>query len=91
MKVTWTEEGLERLSSIQSQYFTSLETITYKKRLLLNIEEKILLLGKSIPAREQGWEGSYKIIVDKFIVYYAFSANQDTCYIEYFKHSRQQS
>lgn len=89
MRLEWTEQALEGFRNIRSNYFTSAETKEYKKRLLRNIEEKVLLLGTSIPAKEEGWEGSYKIIIDKFVVYYSFSEDKKTCYIEYFKHSRQ--
>ena len=66
-----------------------METIEYKKNLVKRMEEKILLLGKSIPVDKTDWEGSYKLIIDRYIVYYSFSLDQKICYIEYFKHSRQ--
>jgi hypothetical protein len=90
MKLKWTKQALEGFHSIQSQHFTPNETIEYKKNLVKRIHEKISLLGASIPANQLGWEGSYKIIVDKFIIYYSFSVDRTICYIEYFKHSRQQ-
>ncbi|MEH7885092.1 type II toxin-antitoxin system RelE/ParE family toxin [Bacillus sp. JJ1609] len=89
MKIKWTKQALEGFNTIQSQYFTASETKEYKKKLVKRIEVKIFLLGTSIPANQPEWEGSYKIIVDKYIVYYSFSDDQTICYIEYFKHSRQ--
>jgi hypothetical protein len=89
MKLEWTEQALEGFRNIRSRHFTSFETKEYKKRLLKNIKGKISLLGTSIPAEKEQWEGSYKIIIDKFIVYYSFSEDRETCYIEYFKHSSQ--
>jgi hypothetical protein len=89
MKIQWTNQALEGFHNIQSQYFTIAETKEYKKDLVKRIQIKISLLGSTIPANQPGWEGSYKIIIDKFIVYYSFSADRTVCYIEYFKHSKQ--
>lgn len=89
MRLEWTEQALAAFRSIRSQHYTQLETTVYKKRLLENIQEKVILLGTSIPVKKENWEGSYKIIIDKFIVYYSFSKKRDTCYIEYFRHSSQ--
>jgi len=90
MKLEWTEQALEGFRNIRSRHYTQFETVEYKKRLLKNIEEKVSLLGTSIPVKSDEWKGSYKIIIDKYIVYYSFSGKQDICYIEYFKHSSQQ-
>jgi hypothetical protein len=89
MKIKWTKQALEGFSNIQSQYYTVIETKQYKKELVKRIHEKISLLGATIPTNQPDWEGSYKIIIDKYIVYYSFSTDLRTCYIEYFKHSRQ--
>lgn len=89
MKIKWTKQVLEGFSNMQIQHFTSIETKEYKKDLVNRIEEKISLLGTSIPSNQPEWEGSYKIIIDKYIVYYSFSVDQTICYIEFFKHSRQ--
>ncbi|OLO37132.1 hypothetical protein BTR23_14490 [Alkalihalophilus pseudofirmus] len=89
MVIKWTNQALEGFSNIQSQHFTLEETKEHKK-VVKKIEEKIALLGTSIPADKPEWEGSYKIIIDKYIIYYSFSNEGTTCYIEYFKHSRQE-
>lgn len=89
MRIEWTEQALEGFRNIRSRHYTSFETAEYRKRLLQNIQRKISLIGTSIRAEKDEWEGSYKIIVDKFIVYYSFSKNREVCYIEYFKHSSQ--
>lgn len=89
MKIEWTEQALEGFRDIQSNYYSLFETVEYKKRLLKNIHHKVSLLGTSIPVKEEAWKSSYKIIVDKYIVYYSFSKNQEVCYIEYFMHSSQ--
>lgn len=89
MKLKWTNQALEGFLNIRSQYYTPFETAEYKKRLLKTIQEKVSLLGTSVPAKREEWKGSYKIIIDKFIVYYSFSEDGEICYIEYFMHSSQ--
>ena len=89
MKIIWTNQALKGFHNIQSQYFTLQETKEYKKSLVKNIEDKVSLLGTSIPVNKPEWEGSYKIIIDKYIIYYSLSDDLTTCYIEYFKNSRQ--
>ncbi len=63
--------------------------VEYKLRLLGRIEGKITLMQTYIPVNKSDWYGSYKIIVDKFVVYYSFSEDMNICYIEYFKHMSQ--
>ena len=89
MKLEWTEQALEGFRNIRGRYYSTFETAEYKKRLLQSIQEKISLLGTSIPVQSGAWEGSYKVIIDKFIVYYSFSKDREVCYIEYFMHSSQ--
>ncbi|GGM18990.1 hypothetical protein GCM10011351_00950 [Paraliobacillus quinghaiensis] len=89
MKIKWANQALEGFQNIKSQHFTMQETKEYKKSLVKNIEEKVSLLGTSIPVNEREWKGSYKLIIDKYIIYYSLSDDRTTCYIEYFKHSRQ--
>ena len=89
MRLEWTEQALEGFRNIRSQHYTQFETAQYKRRLLESIQEKVILLGTSIPVKKEEWKGSYKIIIDKYIVYYSFSEKRDICYIEYFKHSSQ--
>ncbi|MDG5788402.1 type II toxin-antitoxin system RelE/ParE family toxin [Evansella sp. AB-P1] len=89
MNIVWTNQALKGFRNIQSQHFTLQETKEYKKNLVKNIVEKVSLLGTSIPVNKLEWEGSYKIISDKYIIYYSLSDDRTTCYIEYFKHSRQ--
>ena len=50
MKIRWTKAALDGFSYIQSPYFTLQETNEYKKSLVKRMEEKIILLGISIPA-----------------------------------------
>ncbi|WP_047984361.1 hypothetical protein [Ornithinibacillus californiensis] len=89
MQVKWTKQALEGFNNIRSKHFTLEETIQYKKVLASRIHEKISILGTSMKVEKSEWEGSYKVLVDKYIVYYSFSEDRSTCYIEYFKHFRQ--
>ncbi|QQK74615.1 hypothetical protein HUG15_02695 [Salicibibacter cibarius] len=89
MKLEWTEHALKAFHNIRSDHFSSSETREYKKRLVKDSKQKVSLLGTSIPVEAAAWEGSYKIIIDKFIIYYSFSEDREICYIEYFKHSSQ--
>jgi len=89
MQIRWTEQALEGFSNIRSEHFTFEETMQYKKVLVGRIQEKITTLGTSMSIDKSEWKGSYKLIVDKYIVYYSFSKNRKICYIEYFKHFRQ--
>lgn len=89
MKILWTKQALEGFHSIQSKHFSCYETQEYKRDLIIRIQEKISLLGTSIPANQPDWEGSYKVIIDNYIVYYSYSNDYTTCFIEYFKHSKQ--
>ncbi|WP_164670816.1 hypothetical protein [Virgibacillus doumboii] len=89
MEIKWTNQALEGFNNIQSQYFTTAETKEYKKTLTIRIQEKISLLGTSLKVNDPIWKSSYKVIIDKYTVYYSFSEDRKTCNIEYFKHSGQ--
>ena len=91
MEIKWTKQAFQAFQNIKSNRFTLQETKEYKKRLVKKIDKKIPLLGTSIPVQDHhGWEGSYKVNIDNFVVYYSFSPDKKTCYIEYFKHFRQE-
>jgi hypothetical protein len=49
MKIKWTKQALEGFNNIQSQYYTTIETKQYKKDLVKRIQDKISLLGTTIP------------------------------------------
>ncbi|RKQ28345.1 hypothetical protein [Oceanobacillus halophilus] len=89
MEFIWLENTKESFENIKSQHFSYSETIENKLRLLERIEDKNQTLGTSTRADKLEWKGSHKILVDRFIVYYSFSKDKQTCYIEYFKHSSQ--
>lgn len=86
MKIIWTDESKSDLSSIESSHFSQHETSNYKKRLVREIVNKINLVGKSVPSRDQGWEGTYKVLVHNYKVYYSYSHDGEICYIETVKH-----
>jgi len=89
MGIIWLKTTIESFESIKSEHFSHTETAEYKLELLERIEEKIRTLGSSTRADKPEWEGSHKTIVDKFIIYYFFSPDKQTCFIEYFRHSSQ--
>ena len=68
MEVKWTRQALNAFNNIRSKHFTYIETRKYKKELVKKIEKKINLLGTSIPADNPRWEGTYKLIVDKYVI-----------------------
>ncbi|WP_339251656.1 hypothetical protein NSQ43_15550 [Sporosarcina sp. FSL W8-0480] len=73
MKVLWTQQALEVFQSIQSRHFSLIETQEYKKDLVTKIQDRVSLIKTSIPSNQSGWEGTYKVIVDQYIVYYSLS------------------
>lgn len=89
MKFVWLNTTRKAFENIWSRHFSESEIIEYKLQLLDRIENKIALVKTSMPVNESDWHGSYKIIVDKFVVYYSFSDDQNICYIEFFKHMSQ--
>lgn len=88
MKITWTRSALKSFNQIKSRYFTETETIEYKKKLVLEIEGTVITMMRSTPARERGWQGTYRIIIDNYKVFYSLSKNKDMCIIEGFIHHR---
>lgn len=89
MELKWTAEARISFARIKSPYFSSSETREYKRKLLINIQNKILSIMESMPANEPEWQGNYRILVDKYKVYYSFSKDRGTCYIKGFKHQYQ--
>jgi mRNA-degrading endonuclease RelE of RelBE toxin-antitoxin system len=89
VKFIWLGTTRKAFDTIWSRHFTENEIVEYKLRLLDRIENKITLMKTSMPVNRSDWHGSYKIIIDKFVVYYSFSDDQNICYIEYFKHMSQ--
>lgn len=89
MRFIWLESTKEAFENIKSDHFSYNETIQYNLTLLERIEKKIITVGTSTRADKPEWKRSHKVHVDKFIIYYSFSHDKQTCFIEYFKHSSQ--
>lgn len=89
MNFIWLSTSRKAFDHIWSRHFSEIEIIEYKLKLLNRIESKITLMQVSVPINNSDWKGSFKITVDKFIVYYSFSNDKKFCYIEYFKHMSQ--
>ncbi|MNW68752.1 hypothetical protein D3C74_476000 [compost metagenome] len=43
---------------------------------------KVAVMAESMPAQEPSWQGTYRILVDKFKVYYSFSVDKRICFIK---------
>ena len=52
MNLEQTEQALEAFRNLRSQHYTQFETVEHKKRLLDNIQEKVILLSTSIPVKK---------------------------------------
>lgn len=89
MDIKWTREARNSFKKIYSTHFSHTETIEYKKRLAIEIRNKILTMMETMPTNEQEWQGNYRIFVDSYKVYYSFSDDKRTCYIKGFKHQKQ--
>ncbi len=89
MNFIWLNTTRKAFDHIWSRHFSEDEIIEYKLKLLDRIEGKITLMKTSMPVNNSDWKGSFKITVDKFIVYYSFSNDKKICFIEYFKHMSQ--
>lgn len=50
------------------------------------IEPKIQVLGNSTPSPEKQYQGTYRILVDPYKVYYSLNAVHTEAYIEAIKH-----
>jgi len=53
MRLEWTEQALEGFRNMRSQHYTQFETAQYEKCLLESIQEKVILLGTSIPEKKR--------------------------------------
>lgn len=90
MKITWTPTARQALSQIRSSHFTPAETAQYKRSLVIEIEQAILLLGSTVPAHEPEWQGNYRLLVVNYKVYYPISSDAGKVHIKHLKHSRRE-
>lgn len=90
MVIRWTNAAKKSLSSIRSIHFTQEETQKYKQSLVRRVEDHIRTVMESMPSTEPDWQGTFRFLVDRYKVYYSFSANKQMCYIEALKHQRQE-
>ncbi|MFC9775335.1 type II toxin-antitoxin system RelE/ParE family toxin [Paenibacillus chitinolyticus] len=91
MNIKWTQAARVSLKQIQSQHYTREETKRYQIELVRKIQHKILLLSTAMPTNEPSWAGTYRIFIDRYKVYYSFSADYQTVYIEALRHQHQKS
>lgn len=57
--------------------------------LVKKIEQKVVTLLDSIPVQDPAWEGTYRLLIDMYNVYYLFSSDKRSCLIEVVWHQRQ--
>jgi plasmid stabilization system protein ParE len=91
MEIKWTASARSSLRQIQSTHFSEEETKQYQIELVRRIEQKIAVMLEAMPANEPSWQGTFRILVDQYKVYYSFSGGQRTCFIEALGHQRQNS
>ncbi|KPV43977.1 hypothetical protein [Alicyclobacillus ferrooxydans] len=89
-QVLWSLESLRFLQSITSSHFTPDETSIYRRNLMNEIEQKIIVLGTSMPSKEEQYLGTYRVVVDRHKVYYSLDPLGTVAYIESIKHMRMQ-
>jgi len=89
-RVQWSSESLRFLQSMESLRFTEDETSEYRRKLMHEIERKIIILGTSMPSKEEEHFGTYRVVVDRHKVYYSLGSNGTVAYIESIKHVRMQ-
>ncbi len=89
-RVQWSLESLLFLRSIESLHFTEDETSNYRRNLIREIEQKIVVLGTSMPSKEEPYLGTYRVVVDRHKVYYSLDPLGTVAYIESIKHTRMQ-
>lgn len=70
--------------------FSQQETKRYKVELVRKIQQKVAVVLETMPVNEPSWQGTYRILVDKYKVYYSFSEDKRICYIEALRHQHQQ-
>ncbi len=90
LTIRWSREALRLLQAIESPRFSTRETAEYRRRLMGEIERKIQVLGTSTPSPEEQYQGTYRILVEPYKVYYSLNAAHTEAYIEAIKHMRMQ-
>ena len=89
-RVQWSVESLRSLQDMKSLRFTEEETSGYRRKIMREIERKIMLLGTSMPSKEEQHYGIYRVVVDRHKVYYSLNTFGTIAYIESIKHMRMQ-
>lgn len=90
MKVGWTKAARKSLRSINSIHFTPEETKRYQIDLVKRIEQKVVTLLESTPTQDPSWNGTYRLLIDRYRVYYSFSSDNRSCLVEAVWHQHQQ-
>lgn len=89
-RVQWSWESLRFLQSMESERFTKDETSQYRRKLMHEIERKVILLGTSMPSQEDHYFGTYRVVVEPYKVYYSLGSLGTVAFIESIRHMRMQ-
>lgn len=89
-RVHWSLESLIFLQNVESLHFTEDETSEYRRKLMREIERKVILLGRSMPSQEEQHFGTYRVVVGRHKAYYSLDSLGTVAYIESIKHVRMQ-
>ena len=85
--VKWSRRALRTISSLTSVRFSTYETAEYRLRLFQMAEDKIMLLGTSIPSRDEQYRGTYSVLVDRYKIYYKLSNDGKTAFVQTARHA----
>ncbi len=88
--VRWSRRALDTISSLTSPRFSADETAEYRRRLLQTVENKIMLLGTSMPSRDEQYHGTYFVLVDGYKIYYKLSDDGKLAFVQTARHTHMQ-
>ncbi len=88
--IRWSRRALGTISSLTSARFSVDETIEYRRRLLQMVESKIMLLGASMPSRDEQYRGTFFVLVDRYKIYYKLSNDGKIAFVQTARHTRMQ-
>jgi methylphosphotriester-DNA--protein-cysteine methyltransferase len=54
------------------------------------VESKIMLLGASMPSRDEQYRGTFFVLVDRYKIYYKLSNDGKIAFVQTARHTRMQ-
>jgi plasmid stabilization system protein ParE len=82
MIIKWAQSARQSFQQIESIHFTREETKQYKIGLVKKIEQHIVTMSGVFVSDDPSWLETYRLLVDKYKVYYSFSEDKRICFIE---------